>query len=274
MPKQIPNPTLTLDLTDVQLAFDVSAFDDHIRNFGVSMVHYAAMRCPVGMVSGDDGRRPGHHHINCVNGFILTRRGEVTVATQGNSHGIKDLDVGLVDGSTIQAVFPRFYDDRPEKHLEIMVYDRFYYKEEIEPVPTEETFASSLDGVDRLRFPAVKVSELMDSAGKSYVQNDDFTIEDGAIKWTGAGPGMEPSTGTGKVITIRYCYKPYYVVSRLIHEVRVAHVIGPEGRQVVRMPQSALLQREYFFQSSQVDPQVPSNRQEEKAHKANLFGAR
>lgn len=275
MPKQIPNPVNTMDLPDTQVAFDIQAFDDMIRNVGVSFVHYAAMRCPVGLVSEDDNRRPGHHHLNCVNGFLLSQKGEVTLAFQANSHGVQDIDVGLIDGTTVQVVFPRYYDSPSTSEVEIMPFDRLYLKEESITVPNRETFSCSLTGTDRLKFPAVSVSLLVDSAGKTYYQNDDFTIVDGNIKWVSAGPGIEPTTGQGKICTVRYRYRPYWVVSRLIHEVRVAHAIdGVSGeRRVVRMPQSALLQREFFFHSSEVDETVPSQRQETASSKA-LFGPR
>lgn len=84
---------------------------------------------------------------------------------------------------------------------------------------------------------------------------------------------MDSSTKEGKVCSVRYTYRPYWVVSRLIHEVRVAHVVDMDGRKVVRMPQNALLQREFFYHASDVDPEIPSQRQATASKKA-LFGPR
>lgn len=261
MPKNILNPTQVLDVTELQLAVDIQAFDDHIRNIGVTMIHMAAMRCPVGLSSEDDNSRPLHHHQDCVNGFLLTKKGEVTVLFQGNTHQSNDTDVARLEGSNVQISVPRFYDDR-ETPVELIPYDRLYLKEEAIVVPEWELFTHSLTGVDKLKFPAVKVSDLMDSKGKIYRQGEDFTVQAGNIVWSGPGPGMEPSTKSGVVCSVRYTYRPYWVVQRLIHEVRVAHAIQGDGsRKVVKLPQTAILQREYLYRATDVDEEVPSPRQ-------------
>lgn len=261
MPKNIPNPVQTLDVTELQLAVDIQGFDDHIRNIGVTMIHMAAMRCPVGLSSEDDTARPLHHHQDCVNGFVLTKKGEVTVLFQGNTHQSTDTPEARLEGANVQISVPRFYDDR-ETPVELLPYDRLYLKEDTITVPEWELFTHSLTGVDKLSFPVVKVADLMDSKGKIYRQGEDFTVQGGNLVWTGVGPGMEPSTKSGVVCSVRYSYRPYWVVSKLLHEVRVAHSIQGDGsRKVVKLPQTAMLQREYLFRASDPDPQVPSPRQ-------------
>lgn len=271
-------PNQDFNMADLILSFDLPAIDDLIASQGITLVHYAAFRCPIGLSSQDDIRRPGRHdHPNeqCHNGFILTKMGEITVAFIGNSHQPKTDIAGRMEDASVNIILPRFYDDKTTLS-EVLEYDRFYLKEAgpVSTVPTWETFECSDTGSDRLKYPAEKVSQLMDSRGIRYKEGVDFDIVKGDIVWRGPGPGVNPSSNRGIVCTVRYNYRPYWVVAKLLHEIRLAQTEGPNGRQVNRLPQAAILQREYFFFDRENDPETPPEPRKVPGSHKNSWGPR
>lgn len=243
------------------VSFDPDGFDSFIRNQGVEMEHFRSMKCPVGMTDPDDVmRRPHDHHQGCSNGFVYTLAGTVTCSFLGNSKESRYQDYGRVDGSTVSATFPRTYDDKSEVEVSMCQYDRLYLKEKAITVVNWHTFAAHITGVDRLQFPAVHVSDLMDSHGKRYVEGLDFVVREGKIHWVdGVGPGIDPQTGKGVVCSVRYSYRPFWYVARMEHEVRVAQVEDEYGeRSLKRFPQQARLQREVWFEKEERDAEAPN----------------
>lgn len=259
-------------------SFDADAFDELIRAHGVEAIHYRSLRCPVGMTDPDDTmRRPHEHHANCSNGFLYSAAGTLHCSFLGNSKESTFNDFGRTDGSTVQATFSRFYDDRPDKRIQMCQYDRVYLKDESVTVVDWHTFACSATGIDRLQFPAVDVEVLVDAHDKVYTLGVDFSISNGQIKWAnGQGPGLDPKTGKGVVCSIRYSYRPFWYVERMIHEVRVAQIEDDYGnRSVERMPQQAQLKREVWFEKEQRDAEVADTNKRQKPGPANgTFGPR
>lgn len=259
------------------VSFDPDAFDELIRTQGVEMIHFRAMKCPVGMVDPDDVmRRPHEHHENCSNSFVYTKAGTVTVGFLGNSSQAQFIDAGLLNGSTVQIVLPRFYDDAADRGVKLAKFDRVYLTDESITVEDWGTFAASATGVDKLQFPVLHVHDLMDSHGNQYHEDIDFKIAKGKIVWGSRRPGIDPKTGKGVVCSARYEYRPFWYVKTLVHEVRVAQIEDPYGnRAVQRMPQAAMLQREYFFEKEQNDPQAPNpDQRQQKAPPDGVFGPR
>lgn len=231
---------------------DAAAHDDQIQSQGVDLVHYKAMRCPVGIVDPDDNLRPHEHHKDCHNGWVLKKVGEITTYIQGNGHGTTLADVGRLEGSTAHATFPRFYNDKPDQGVALIPFDRLYYADEATQVETFESFKLGATGKDRLRFEATTGVFLMDSNGKEYSISE-YSVAGGYLTWV---QGSWPGEGT--VVSIRYLYKPYWVVSQLVHELRIQQQIDGDGNRVsTRFPQQAVIQREYYFRDTENDPQNP-----------------
>jgi hypothetical protein len=94
-------------------------------------------------------------------------------------------------------------------------------------------------------------------------QGEDFSIEAGLLKWAeGKQPAnLRSEAGTGVICSIRYRYRPYWYVKDLPHEIRVTQLEDPVTgvRRTVRMPQQALLQREYVFENQSNDPASKQN---------------
>jgi hypothetical protein len=237
------------------VAFDADAFDTSIRSQGVPFTHWRAMRCPVGLVDRYDDRRPHDDHSGCSNGFIYTNAGTVTALFVNSGSKADQQDIGVLDGSTVQVTLPRFYDDTDEE-VQVVNYDRFYVPDTI-LVPTWQLVETSPLGRDKLSFPAIGVVDLMDSTGKRYASTD-FSIQNGQIVWVnGAGPGYDLEQGKGIIYSIRYTYRPYFYVQRMIHQVRIAQVETLLERSVMRMPQEVVLQREYIAEKEDNDDRAP-----------------
>lgn len=292
MANSIVNELQTV-IAPTHISFDADAFDALLRGQGVKLVHYRAMRCPVGMIDLDDNRRPHPDHVGCTNGFVYTKVGTITALFTGNSKHKNIEDIGWWDGSTVQVSFPRSYDqcdDCDAVEFFVAPFDRFYLHEENIMVPTWQLFLHNETGLDRLKYPVVKVEDLMDARGDRYAQDTDFTIAlGGQLKWgtrqptpeLQVGPGLLPpspdldftgltpvsSSGNptrGAVCSVRYLYRPFWYVGQLVHEIRVSQIGQFNGpNKLTRMPQAAVLHREYVSMTKQSDePGSPTQPQD------------
>lgn len=273
------------DLPQVSVTFDIEAFNEAIRSQGVKLVHFRAMRCPVGMIDLNDNRRPHPHHEGCFNGFLYEKVGCITALFTGNTKKKAMEDVGFVDFSTVQSTFPQTYDNSEEKFI-VAPFDRFYLDEQTVQVVQWQLFQHHETGMDRLKFPVECVQgPVIDAAGNKYYANQDFVITpEGQIRWTGnkpapeldVGPGLGNGFGTdrGVVCSIRYLYRPYWYVGNIPHEIRVAQVQDGFERRPVRAPQMCVLHREYVGQNVEQDQEVtlPGASEEMRRVMAPMYG--
>lgn len=258
------------------VSFDADAFDDALRNHGVKYVHWRAMRCPVGLTDRYSERRVHEDHAGCSNGNIYTKAGIVTGVFVGNDSKWNASDPGLRDGSTSQATVPRTYDDPEGVEVQVAPYDRFYLLNESILVPHSQFVEASATGRDKLTFPAVSVDDLIDASGRRY-GGDDFEISpEGQIVWKRGAPGLDAALGKGVIYSIRYNYRPFYVVDRLVHQIRVAQVETALERTAIRMPQSFILQRENVAEREDSDDQAPNPNSQAQATgpRQTVFGPR
>lgn len=268
-----------IDFPPFTTTFTVDAFDDFIRSQSLLFIHYRATRCPIGLIDKDDQRRPHEHHENCSNGFIYTLAGEINAAFANNNKKDTLMDIGRMNGSSAVIVLPRFYEksslsesDRP---ILVAPFDRLYLKEDVIEVVHWQLNQYHVTGNDRLHFPVKTVIDLIDSRGNRYIQGD-FSVGQGNIVWGDTNPGIDPETNKGRVYSIRYTYRPFFYIKELLHEVRLSQVEDEFSgeRKVVRMPQSALIQREYAFQNEQNDPDAPESPRQQPGPAKGSFGPR
>lgn len=258
------------------VSFDVRAFDEAVSSQGVRLVHFRAMRCPVGLVDRFDTRRPEHDHGGCSNGFIYTTAGDLTALFTGNSHAKEAHDVGFLDGSTVQVTCQRFYDGTTTP-VHIAPFDRIYLAEENVVVPTWQLFEAHITGREKLQFPVVAVQDLMDSDGRIFKEGVDFEVEGGFIVWKGTNrPRYDAARKKGQICAIRYLYRPYWYVKQILHEVRVtqAEDLVTGERMVQRMPQAFVLQREYVFEKDESTKPEDGNPRQQPAPRDGSFGPR
>lgn len=259
-----PNNRITMDLPSQSISFDSEAFNEFLNTQGVRLVHHKALRCPVGMTDVDDNRQPHADHEGCSNGFIYYKAGIVTGAMQGNSNSQSSGDLGFTESTYITVSFPQYYDGTTDK-ISMAPFDRFYL-DESEPearitVPTWHLVTAHQSRMDKLYYPAVSVEKLVDFRGIEYKEGQDFCIHDGQIKWLGNWPGYQLDVGRGAIYSIRYSYRPHWYLTRLLHEVRVAQIDTLDGRVLMRMPQQALLCREFVHTNSSTSENADSSRQ-------------
>jgi hypothetical protein len=268
---------MTFDLPNrVSAAFDVSAFDEAISAHGIHFVHYRGMTNPVGLIDRYDSRRPDVDHSGSSNGLIYTKAGCVQALFTGNSKDLRAIEGGFLNAATAQLTLRRFYENSNEP-VYLHPMDRLYLKEESVVVTHQQLVEAHESGTDRLKFPACKVLDLIDASNNRYSQGADFDISDGQIVWkTQNRPGPNPELGVGRVYAVRFLYRPFWYVDRMIHEIRVAQFIDPSTgqRKTVRMPQSAMIQREYVYEAEPNDDEAPKSNRKAPAPRDGGFGAR
>jgi hypothetical protein len=241
-------------------SMDADAFDDALRSQGAQFIHWRSMGCPQGMVNKDDTTRHTHaDHSGCSNGYLYKCMGPITGLFTGNSSETQFQDPGAVDGSTVQVTFARDYDNKPGKMAYFSYADRFYLAEDSILYPHWEIMEYSVQGVDKLRFPATEVEHLIDSQMREYHQGVDFMLRDGNIVWVpGRGPGMDPDADgqRGRVCSVWYLYRPYWYLERLGKTARIIQTEDADGvRRATRMPVQATLVRETTFEDRERDDQ-------------------
>ncbi len=255
---ETPALSLSADAPGISVDFNPQDFDDLIRGKGVKFVHFSAIRCPVGFNTMTDPRRTHPDHEGCSNGYLYSKEGCITAAMLGNSNKKEKLEAGQIDASNATVEVPRFYDDCPTKFCYVSPLDRLYLYDNHIQVPFWELVEYNNTGIDRLKYPATQVFKLIDSAGNSYQQGKDFDLKSGRIHWLEAGRRPQWKTedngeSHGQVYSIRYLHKPFWYITRMDKEIRLAQVDGPNGREVIRMPQQVSVMREHFFESAEQD---------------------
>lgn len=273
MPVKPPSPPNVLGTVfpNDRLTMDPVAFDNALRNQGIPLMHFRAMRCPGGLIDINDIRRPHEDHANCSNGFLYIYQGIVTTLVTANSVDPKLIDVGLINGSSVQTTFPRNYNaPDQDKMVYVLPYDRFYLCDPKILVATWQLSKRSNLPSDRYTFPVECVQNIVDSRLATY-SPDTYDIQNGQIFWK---PGLGPEPGT--IYTVWYEYRPFWYVKMLMHEIRVVgnkdYVTGQAS--VNRMPFSAILTRENVFHNEEVNPDAPETPRSRAHPEDGGFGAR
>lgn len=258
---------------------DLDAQDKFITSNGVELLHYRAVACPIGMVEVNDVRAPHHEHSECSNGYIYELAGTVLGMPSNNSAMTSLEDIGLLDGSIMNITFPRFYADKPDKRVYVQLYDRFYIKGCEVLAPNTQRVEAHITGIDKLTYRAQQVEDpITDANGRQYTSAD-YRIENGNLVWTSDNrPGFDATINKGTIYSVRYLYSPYFYVSRIMHEIRIAHrtdfVTGE--RKSLRAPYAALLSREYYLYKEQRNEGQSSEdtRRDMPAPRDAMFGPR
>lgn len=244
-------------LAHYQQSFDKEAFEQLIRGQGVKVVHYRAIPDPTGMASLGDVHAVQAKRQSS-DGFIYKEVGELNLWFSSNTsdwnvevEGMTKHDVAIVTSQI-------FYESCPDKEVILAPYDRFFLKDiEVRVVATQYVEANST-GVDKLQYPATCVEHLIDTDGKEYQEGTHFNItSEGFIQWISQDrPGWNEKVARGTVYAIRYRYTPYFVVARMLHEIRVSQITDPMtfDRKLNRMPFQALVIREHVLSDVNRDP--------------------
>jgi hypothetical protein len=231
------------------ISFDLEAFDNLILSQGVKVRHKKAMPDPRALI--DEGTNNRTNLMPNSDGFIYKDAGVFIAYFNSNDKLPEYVSEGQLDHSQAIMTPPRFYLDQPNKRVIINVFDRLEIEDVELFVSAIELITTNKTGIDRLNWPAIDVEYLDGADGFEYKKNVHFQITPcGDIKWISQKrPSFNISTGKGEVYSIRYIYKPFFVVRRLLHEIRVAQVTDPNDgtRFVERMPYQVQVARENVF---------------------------
>lgn len=244
-----------MNLFKVQVSFDLPAFREFVQSQGIRVIHYRAVPDPTGMTSRGDSRAVDGESKRSSDGFIYEEVGTMQVLFYSNGSSENFVKEGAIEYATAYMTLPDIYekerDTDPDCPVLVMPWDRFFVKDVEVRVLARQYIETNSTGIDRLQFPATCVESLRDANGASYTEGQDFSITDeGHIKWlTQRRPGWNPDLGRGTVYGIRYRYTPFFVCSKIIHEIRVAQVTNPSTleRRVERFPYQIEVVRENVF---------------------------
>jgi hypothetical protein len=261
---QPPNVFPTVFPAGEAVNFDADAFDQAITSQGLTVVHWRAMRCPLGVIDPDDQRKPHGEHGDCSNGFIYKVVGPVTALFTNNSNQNQLLDMGVIDQATVNVTFPRFYDIPvdccSDNRVLVVPYDRLYLAEETITVINWQLFELSGGDTEKLNYPLVEVEHLLDNRGNEYRMGTDFDLFNGLLRWLPQGQRPPPNADIGRngVASIRYRYRPYWYVKNMGHEIRATQFENQftGERTTQRMQQMVQAQREYVFENELNDPEA------------------
>jgi hypothetical protein len=255
-PRAPSGTQLNTNQAEYQISFDKNAFAEFIKSQGVRVTHFRAIPDPTGMNSrGDTHAVSGTRQSS--DGFIYKRIGTAQVLFTTNSANWDAQSEGSIQHATAYMTLPEKYDDIDEPMM-VTPWDRLFLEDIEGRVINIQYIEASSTGLDRLQFPATFVEHLIDADGIEYKQGQDFGLTtDGDIKWLGQKrPGTNPTFGRGKVYSIRYRYRSFWIVASLGHEIRVSQVTDPATyqRSVERMPYQIRVVREYIFQDVNNSP--------------------
>ena len=253
------------------VAFDLDAFEDNVRAHGPRFIHYRAIPDPIGLISKDDSRRPDYTpNANVSNGYYYIKAGLFHALISGNTREVKATTGGVVDPSIAQLTPSCFYEcelNGDSDRVYIAPLDRLYLDDDNILVTHTDLQETSLQGVDTLKFPVVKVQDLVDAEGSTYGYQD-FDVLDGKICWKQGRkrPGYNIEAGRGMVYSIRFLYKPYWYIHRMVHEIRVVQQAQTDGSlTMLQAPQSAIVAREFVHRDQIADMrQKPTDRTAEQ----------
>jgi hypothetical protein len=243
----------------VQESFDLKRLDVFSTSLGVEYIHYKSMPSPIGKKDRGDYRRSDGVDTITSNGLIYKCAGRFTATMTDNSHQANRGDSGILDFSEARLVLPRFYTvpgsvgDSNGARIYLSPGDRIYVADPMTDVrvsnPQQMDYEPGIDNVPM--FPIVCLElPIIDSRNYEYIENTDYAITaEGNIRWlpNGANPGIDPTTGKGRIYSIRYLYRAYWYITALPKEVRVTKVTTNGVRSPERMPYHAIVVREFVF---------------------------
>lgn len=233
-----------------QQSFDAKAFDHQLKTHGIRLKHMKAVPDPSGKMSRGDMMAVDNPASRNTDGFIYFEGGIVSAIMVSSSSQTTIEEVGTFDHAVCYITMARKYVDKDEEIL-VNEHDKFEICDVETKVVTTQWLETSPTGVDRLNFPAQCVEFVQAADGKRYKQGEDFKLtKDGNIEWLNQNrPHWNEKIERGQVISVRYRYVPFYIVNRLIHEIRLAQITNPTTgkRHVERMPYQVELARENVY---------------------------
>lgn len=254
------------------VGFNMEAQETFATDKGIVIEHWAAIPSPIGKKDRGDYRRPDKLDVISENGFLYKKVGEFvgTILNNSRSNSYGPAEGGIYDDSTSRLMMPRYYKSlcdgtEDKKEISLLPGDRLYAAQLELKVSNYQEAQYNPQGTDYLQFPADCVEMLTDSRGIEYKQGKHFDVDkNGNIKWRSGqnNPGVDPDTGKGRIYGIRYKYKAFWYVQRLLNEIRVTN--ESDSSKPARLPYHAVIQREYVYHNANRNKEQAIDNTQEK----------
>jgi hypothetical protein len=242
-----------------QHSFNLLDQDTFVTSLGIDFTHFRAMPSPIGLKDRGEYRREDGVDVVSSNAMLYYCSGIFTATMTDNSRDQKRIEQGLLDPSQSRLVMPRFYNKNATSDSADRIYlsvgDRIYLSDKNADVRVPNYQQMSYEeGIDNVpMFPIWEMDKfcpVIDSTGKEYKIGVDFCItSNGNIHWNANNPGVDPSTGKGRVYSIRYMYRAFWYIIAIPKEVRITNVTQNGVRRPERMAEHAIIVREYIYHS-------------------------
>lgn len=237
-------------IPDYQISFDAHAFNHAVRSQGIVVEHHKGMPNPVGMLARNDIHAVGAKTTETSDGLRYFKGGEAEVLFTVNGTSPNHNPTGQVNDSVAYLTLPTTYCNSEEPLL-VALLDRFYVKDiEARAIAMQYIETNPL-GIDKLQYPATCIEKIIDAKGNEYKEGQHFELTpEGHVKWISQErPGWDQVQNKGVVYSVRYRYTPFFVVGRIMHEIRVFQTTDPKTnkRSVIRAPYQVMIVRENVF---------------------------
>lgn len=238
--KNVPN-TIEYNPLFVGVQLDPRDLNSLIYKKGVRVKIWDIIPCP--NVKSIDGRE---HEINCHlcdgNGYLDENGRETLAFSQSYSKDLLKNPEGIITEWEEGVAYLSFLVGVNLSYFsKVMLLD--YAK------PYYERVQRQSGSADKVRYPIHKVNIIRDKNGVRYVQDTDFIVEEGMVKWlSGKGPA------TGVIYGINYDTNVVYRCMSALHQGRYGtnEVKVPE-LQVVEYPEQWKVKLDYLITQKRSD---------------------
>ena len=223
-------------------------FDQLINNRGIRFIHGISAPCP-NMTSLSDN----NHDPNCPfcdqSQILHVQEKEIWGTLSGNSLEKLYEIQGVWEVGTAVITFPTEYPDGTQADFNI--FDQVLCPDFQVRLSDLKEYDGSL--TTSTKYPIEKVIDITSVVNgniKKYIQDVDFSIIDGNIKWISErSPKYNDVEEIGEVLSVTYCANPVYNVLQTLHELRVTQELVNGEKVAKRLPQQVLVKRDFLFKT-------------------------
>lgn len=236
MPPVLPDPSIFGD-----------AFDQLLNNRGVRFIHQRAVPCPNIKSHDDNTHDPLCPHCDG-SGLFYYKEKEIIGMFVSNSIERQFEYNGAWEQGAAIVTLPTLYDDG--EPADFSIYDRLVCTDFTVRLYEQKEYEPRSDSKQQLRYPIERVQYLATANSSSvteYIEDVDFTIEDGKIKWTdGHTPSYDHVNDRGQVFSVAYYAFPIFVVLQPMRELRITQELIGASKQAKRLPQQVVVRRDFY----------------------------
>ena len=240
-------PSMMPDIiTDISIRGE--SWDQIVQNRGIRFIHKMAAPCPNMKSLNDNNHDPECPF--CDNSQIIYIQEKEIFGVFTNNSLEKLFEVqGVWEIGTAVITFPTEYPDGNQ--ADFSTFDKVVCPDFQIRLTDLKEYEDNASRMTSLKYPVIKVFDVSSVVGgtlKKYVQDVDFTVVDGNIRWE---PGRSPAYNTieemGEILSITYSANPVYNVLQNMHEIRATQQMVNGQKVAKRLPQHVMVKRDFLF---------------------------